>query len=81
MLDFVTHDVVRPAMPAVHLAGHFTLNYGELAELIGEYQPEFAVPAQGFQRDNSQPAGEICIDTALLLATTGWAGRAETAER
>ncbi len=75
MLDFVTHDDARPALSAVHLAGRTTLTYGELAELIGEligeYQPEFVVPAPGCQRGSSQSAGEIYIDMALLLATSG----------
>ena len=148
MLDLVTHDDARPALPALHLEGRTTLTYGELAELVGEferalrcdgkalvlcagdrdlptllaylaalrlghavaflpasneilraYQPEFVVPAPGsapglagltdlgyrpvagiaagttiFQRGGSQPAGEIYIDTALLLATSGSTG-------
>ena len=45
MLDLVTHDDERPSLPAVHLEGRTTLTYGGLAELIGEYQPEFVVPA------------------------------------
>src|SRR5215469_4236782 len=141
MLDFVTHDGTWPALPAVHLEDRTTLTYGELAELVGEferalrcdskalvlcagdrdlptllaylaalrlghtvaflpasdetlsaYQPEFVVPAPGsgsgladfgyrpaaepiagttvFQR-NSQPAGEIYLEMALLLGTSG----------
>ena len=85
MLDFVTHDDTRPALPAVHLEDRTTLTYGELAELIGEligeYQPEFVVPAPGFQQGSSQPAGEIYIDMALLLNTSGSAGSPQTADR
>jgi hypothetical protein len=81
MLDFVTHDDTRPALPAVHLEGSITLTYGELAELIGKYKPEFVVPALGFQRGSSQPAGEIYIDTALLLAISESVGRPKTADR
>jgi len=71
MLDFVTHDDARPALPAVHLEGRITLTYGELAELIGEYQPEFVAPVPG----------EIYIDTALLLAISESVGRPKTADR
>ena len=78
MLDFVTHDDARPALPAAHLEGHTALTYGELAELVGEYQPEFLLPAPGFQRENSRPAAEIYIDTVLLLATSGSAGSPKT---
>jgi hypothetical protein len=81
MLDFVTHDDARPALPAVNLEGRITLTYGELAELIGEYQPEFVAPAPGFRRGSSQPAGEIYIDTALLLAISGSVGRPKTGDR
>ena len=85
MLDFVTHDDARSALPATRLEGRTALAYGELAELIGEligeYQPEFVVPAPGFQRGSSQPAGEIYIDMALLLNTSGSAGRPQTADR
>ncbi len=148
-LDLVTHDDAQPTSSAVHLEGHATLTYGELAELVGEferalrhdakalvlcagdrdlptllaylaalrlghavaflpasneilsaYQPEFVVPAPGsgsgladlgyrpaaelvagttiFQRRNSQPAGEIYTDTALLLATSGSTGSPKT---
>jgi acyl-CoA synthetase (AMP-forming)/AMP-acid ligase II len=35
-LDLVTHDDAQPAFPAVHLAGHTVLSYGELAGLVGE---------------------------------------------
>ncbi len=52
-----------------------------LAELIGEYQPEFAVPAPGFQRGSRPRAGGICIDKVPLLATSGSAGRPQTAMR
>jgi acyl-CoA synthetase (AMP-forming)/AMP-acid ligase II len=38
MLDFVTHDDTRPALPAVHLEDRTTLTYGELAELVGEFE-------------------------------------------
>jgi long-subunit acyl-CoA synthetase (AMP-forming) len=34
-----------------------------------------------FQDENSQPAGEIYIDTALLLATSGSTGSPKTADR
>ena len=81
MLDLVTHDDARRSLPAVHLEGRTTLTYGELAELIGEYQPEFVVPAPGFQRGSSQRAGEIYIDTVLLLATSGSTGSPKTADR
>jgi hypothetical protein len=85
MLDFVTHDDARPALSAVRLEGRTALTYGELAELIGEligkYKPEFVVPAPGVQRGSSQPAGEIYIDPALLLAISGAAGRPKTADR
>jgi hypothetical protein len=74
MLDLVTHDGARPALPAVHLAGLTALTDGELAELAGEYQP-------GLQRGSSQPAGEIYIDTALPLATPGSTGSPKTAMR
>lgn len=148
-LDLVTHDDARPTSPAVHLKGHSALTYGELAELVGEfegalrhdgkalvvcagdrdlptllaylaalrlghavaflpasneilsaYAPEFVVPAPGsgsgladlgyrpvaelvaggaiFQRKDSQPAGEIYPDTALLLATSGSTGSPKT---
>jgi hypothetical protein len=81
MLDLVTHDDARLALPAVHLEDRTTLTYGELAELVGEYQPEFVVPTPIFQREDSQPAGEIYIDTALPLATSGSTGGPKTAER
>jgi hypothetical protein len=81
MLDLVTHDAARPSLPAAHLEGHTTLTYGELAELVGEYQPEFLVTAPGFQRDSSQSTGEIYIDTASLLATSGSTGSPNTADR
>jgi hypothetical protein len=85
MLDFVTHDDARPALPTASLEDRTTLAYGELAELtgelIGKYQPEFVVPAPGFQRVSSQPAGEIYIDMALLPNTSGSAGRPKTADR
>src|SRR5947209_15416940 len=148
MLNLVTHADARPSLPAVHLEGRTTLTYGELAELVGEferafrcdgmalvlcagdrdlptllaylaalrlghavaflpasneilsaYQPEFVVPAPGsgtgladlgyrpaaepiagttvFQR-NSQPAGEIYSDMALLLGTSGSTGSPKT---
>ena len=80
MLDLVTHDDAR-SLPAAHLEGHTALTYGELAELVGEYQPEFLVPAPGFQRGSSRPAAELYIDTALLLATSGSAGSPKTADR
>ena len=143
-LDLVTHGDARPTSSALYLKGHAVLTYGDLAELVGEferalrhdgkalvlcagdrdlptllaylaalrlghavaflpasneilsaYQPEFVVPAPGsgsgladlgyhpaaelvagttiFQR-NSQPAGVIYADTALLLATSGSTG-------
>jgi hypothetical protein len=34
-----------------------------------------------FQRENSQSAGEIYIDTTLLLATPGSTGSPQTADR
>src|ERR1035438_5496345 len=37
-LDLMTHDDARPASPAVHLEGHTVLSYGELAELVGEFE-------------------------------------------
>ncbi|HEX6527097.1 MAG TPA: AMP-binding protein [Streptosporangiaceae bacterium] len=37
-LDLVTHDDARSASPAVHLEGRATLTYGELAELVGEFE-------------------------------------------
>jgi hypothetical protein len=80
MLDLVTHDA-PPSLPVVHLDGRTTLTYGGLAELIGEYRPEFAVPAPGFQRGSSPRAGEIYIDTVLLLATSGSTGSPKTAGR
>ena len=80
MFDLVTHDDARPSLPAVHLEGRTALTYGGLAELIGEYQPEFAVPAPGFQR-GSQRAGEIYIDSVLLLASSGSTGSPKTADR
>jgi hypothetical protein len=84
MLDFVTHHDARPALPAARLEGRTTLTHGELIELIGEltgkYKPDFVVPASGFQRGSSQPAGEIYIHTALLLAISGSAGRPKTAD-
>jgi acyl-CoA synthetase (AMP-forming)/AMP-acid ligase II len=152
MLDLVTHDDAQSALPAVHLESRTVLTYGELAELVGEferalrcdrkalvlcagdrdlptllaylaalrlghtvaflpatseillaYEPEFVVPAPGsaaglagldglgyrpaaemaagttiFARKNSQSAGEIYIDTALLLATSGSTGSPKT---
>jgi hypothetical protein len=66
-------------MPPTHLEGLTTLTYGELAELVGEYQPEFVVPAPDFQRENNRPAGEIYIETALLPATSGSTGSPKTA--
>ena len=56
------------------------LTYGELTELLGEYQPEFVVRVPGFQRDNSQRAGEIYIGTVLLLASSGSTGSPKTAD-
>ena len=56
MLDLVTHDDARPSLPAVHLEGRTALTYGELAELIGEYQPEFARPGARLPA-RQQPAG------------------------
>src|SRR5579863_2814455 len=38
MLDLVTHDDARPSLPAVYLEGRTTLTYGELTELIGEFE-------------------------------------------
>ncbi len=38
MLDLVTHDDARPASPAVHLKGNTALTYGELAEMVGEFE-------------------------------------------
>ena len=85
MLDFVTHDDARSALPTMRLEDRTTLPRGELAELIGEligkYQPELLVPAPGFQRVGSQPAGEIYIDMALLLNTSASAGRPKAADR
>ena len=37
-LDLVTHNGAQPASPAVHLADRTILTYGELAELIGEFE-------------------------------------------
>jgi len=81
MLDLVTHDDERPGLSAAHLEGRTTLTYGGLAELIGEYQPEFVVPAPSFQRGSRPRTGEMCIDTVLLLATSGSTGRPQTAMR
>ena len=38
MLDLVTHDDALPSLPAVHLEASTTLTYGELTELIGEFE-------------------------------------------
>jgi hypothetical protein len=81
MLDLLTQDDAWSALSAVHLAGRSALTYGELTELVGEYQPEFVVPAPGFQRENNQSAGEIYIETALLPATSGSTGSPKTAGR
>jgi acyl-CoA synthetase (AMP-forming)/AMP-acid ligase II len=35
MLDLVTHDRAAPSSPAVSVAGHETLTYGDLAGLVG----------------------------------------------
>jgi hypothetical protein len=72
MLDLVTHDEARPALSTVRLEGPSTHAYGQLAELIGKYQPEF-VPAPGFHRKN--------IETLLLLVTPGLTGSPKTAGR
>ena len=37
-LDLVTHDNARPTFPALCLDGHTILTYGELAELVGEFE-------------------------------------------
>jgi hypothetical protein len=37
-LDLVTRDDAQPKFPAVHPEGRITLTYGELAELIGEFE-------------------------------------------
>jgi hypothetical protein len=95
VLDLVTHDDARPALPAVHLEGRTTLTYGELAELVGEFERALRCDGKAlvlcagdrdlgttiFQGENSRPAGEIYIDTVLLLATSGSAGRPKTADR
>jgi acyl-CoA synthetase (AMP-forming)/AMP-acid ligase II len=36
--DLVTHDEAQPARPAVHLEDRTTLTYGELADLVGEFE-------------------------------------------
>ena len=37
-LDLVTHDNARPTFPALFLEGRTILTYGELAELVGEFE-------------------------------------------
>jgi acyl-CoA synthetase (AMP-forming)/AMP-acid ligase II len=37
-LDLVTHGNARPASPAVHLEDRTRLTYGELTELVGEFE-------------------------------------------
>ena len=37
-LDLVTHGDARPTSPAVYLKGQSALTYGELAELVGEFE-------------------------------------------
>jgi hypothetical protein len=37
-LDLVTHDAAQPTSLAAHLEDRTTLSYGELAELVGEFE-------------------------------------------
>jgi hypothetical protein len=37
-LDVVTRDDAQPTSSAVHLKGHTSLTYGELAEPVGEFE-------------------------------------------
>jgi hypothetical protein len=73
MLDLVTHDEARRALPAVRLEGRTMQTYGQRAELIGKYQHKFIVSAPGFRRRST--------DTVLLLVTPGLTGSPKTADR